>query len=257
IIELVDKDGRSLTTDQVALELRDQLTATLASFPDAEMTVGNASEEFAGGVSSGFSLALSSTDIELLRSRTAEAVRVLEDQPGLLNSESGLAEPTTERVFVVDAADLDGTGLAIADVYSTLRAYNVASEAGRLRDGSVDLPIVVSTSPRATASEQQLLSLPIYAPALQTELPLRSLGRFETRQAPGSISRLQQEFSAQISGDLAPGFSLSLVEAEARESLSMAGVLDDEVREQTEGTLDLLGDLIYYGPIAFGLALLL
>src|SRR5690606_9776660 len=48
-----------------------------------------------------------------------------------------------------------------------------------------------------------------------------------------------------------------VVEARARERLLAAGVLDSEVREQTEGTLDLLDDLITSGPIAFGLALLL
>ncbi|HZJ10109.1 MAG TPA: efflux RND transporter permease subunit, partial [Trueperaceae bacterium] len=180
IVELVNKQERELSTDELGLELQAELAEVLAPFPAAEISVSNASEAFVGGISTGFSVALSGNDYELLRERAAEAALVLEGMPELLNVESNLADATTERVFEIDAANLDGTGLTIADVYAALRSYNVASEAGRFRDGAVDLPIVVSTDPRATASEQRLLSLPVYAPALRMDLPLGSLGRFET-----------------------------------------------------------------------------
>src|SRR5690606_7904498 len=257
IVELVDRSERDVTTDQLALELREELAALLSAYPGAEVSVGNASESFVAGTSTALTFVLTSNDLALLRERAERAVEVLAAMPGLLDVESDLAEVTTERVFVIDPARLDGTGLTVAEVYSALRAYNVPAEAARLREGGTDLPVVVSTDPRAVATEQQLLSLPIMAPALRAELPLGSLGAFETRQAPGSISRAQQEYSAQISADLGPGQSLSVVEERARERLLAAGVLDDVVREQTEGTLDLLDDLITYGPIAFGLALLL
>jgi HAE1 family hydrophobic/amphiphilic exporter-1 len=257
IVELVDRHERDVTTDDLALQLRDELAALLAPYQGAKVSVGNASETFVAGTSTALTIVLSSNDMALLRERAERAVEVLSDMPGLLDVESDLAEVTNERVFVIDPARLDGTGLTVADVYSALRAYNVPTEAARLREGGTDLPVVVSTDPRSVATEQQLLSLPVMAPALRSELPLGSLGAFETRQAPGSISRAQQEYSAQISADLGPGQSLSVVEERARERLLAAGVLDDVVREQTEGTLDLLDDLITYGPIAFGLALLL
>lgn len=257
VVELVDRSERDLTTDELGLRLREELIALVAAYPGAEVSVGNASDAFVAGTSSALSIALTSNDFALLRQRAEQAVEVLARMPGLLNVESDLAEATTERVFVVDPPSLDGTGLTVAEVFSTLRAYNVATEAGRLRAGGTDLPIVVSTDPRATATEQQLLSLPVQAPALRRDLPLGSLGRFETRQAPGAISRLQQEYSAQVTADIAPGLSLSVAEAQARERLLEAGVIDDAVREQTEGTLDLLDDLVFYGPIAFALALLL
>lgn len=257
IVELVDRSQRDVSTDELVLALRDELAALLAPFPGAEVTVSNSSDEFVAGTSSNLSIALTSNDLELLRQRADLAVETLAAMPGLLNVESDLAETTMERVFVVDPARLDGTGLTVADVYSALRAYNVPTEAGRLRDGGTDLPVVVSTDPRAVATEEQLLSLPIMAPALRAELPLGSLGAFESRRAPGAITRLQQEYSVEISAELAPGQSLSVAEARARERLLAAGVIDGAVREQTEGTIDLLDDLIRYGPIAFGLALLL
>ncbi len=257
IVELVDRHGRDLSTDEFGLALREELSALVAAFPGAEVNVGNAADSFVAGTSSGLAIALTSSDFDLLRERAALAEATLSGMPGLLNVESDLAESTTERVLVIDPPNLDGTGLTVAEVYSALRAYNVPAESGRFRASGVDLPIVVSTDPRATANEQQLLSLPVYAPALRAELPLGALGRFETRQAPGTIGRLQQEFSAQVTADLEPGQSLSVVEQRARELLMAAGVIDDQVREQTEGLLNLLDDLVFYGPIAFALALLL
>src|SRR5690606_5945706 len=161
IIELVDSRERELSTDELALALREDLTSAVASFPGATVSISNASEAFVAGTSSGLAVALTSNDYDLLRERAELGVAALADMPGLLNVESDIAEVTQERVFIVDPASLDGTGLTIAEIYSVLRAYNVPNEAGRFRSGGLDLPIVVSAEPQATASEQRLLSLPI------------------------------------------------------------------------------------------------
>ena len=256
-LELVDGDERELNTEEVARALQERAETVLADHPEASVAVSNASDATMGGIDSGWTIALASRDLELLQARTEEAVRLLEASPQLRNVESDLAQTTLERVFVIDPARLVGTGLTNADVYGTLRAYNVGTQAGRLQGGGLDLPIVVQTPPAATASEAAILSLPVYAPALRASLPLGELGSFETRRAPGSITRLQQEFSSQISAAVEPGHSLSAVQADSRELLVEAGILDDRVFEQTEGVLDLLGDLTFYGPIAFALALLL
>ena len=256
-LELVDGGARELSTDQVATELQERAESALAGYPLASFSISNASDATMGGISSGYSIALASRDLNLLQERTEEAVHLLEASPQLRNVESDMAEASLERVFVIEPTRLDGTGLTNSDVYRTLRAYNVGSEAGRLQGGGLDLPIVVRTAPQAVATESAILSLPVYAPALRTTLPLGELGEFETRRAPGSITRLQQEFSAQISADVEPGYSLSTVREDSAALLEEAGVLDERVFEQTEGVLDLLGDLTFYGPIAFGLALLL
>lgn len=257
IVELVDPDQREIDTVQLVAQLQQGLPELMAQYPGSEVIVTNASDAFVGVAAGGLAITLASNDLDLLQERGAQAVEVLRDMEGVVNVDSDVSELATERVFVVEPSLIDGTGLVVADIYNALRTYNVGAQATRLRSGGEDLPVIVMGAPTALGSEQALLSLPVYSPALQSSLPLGELGYFETRAAPGIINRLQQEYSVGISADVLPGYTLSLVQEEARQNLIAAGVIDDQVREQTEGILDLLGDLTTYGPIAFGLALLL
>lgn len=60
-----------------------------------------------------------------------------------------------------------------------------------------------------------------------------------------------------MTAQLTPGSSLSKVTRSVDAELRALGVLDDRVSKQQGTNPDLLGDLLRYGPIAFGLALLL
>ncbi len=257
-VELVGRRERQGTTDELALLFEAGLGEVLAPYPEARLNVSTGDEATAPpGTSSGYGILLASNDLDILEERTRLALEVLEGNPQLRNVRSNLSDTASERVFVVGPTQLDGTGLTVSDVYQTLRAYNVGVEAGRLRREGEALPIQVRVNPSALGSEETLLSLPILAPALGTSLPLGQLGRLETQDAPATINRQGQAYSAQVNADLAPGATLSQVTEEARAALVSAGVLDARVVEETASTLDLLGDLLFYGPIAFALALLL
>lgn len=254
-VQLVPKDERALDTTGSIVGLEQDLTEVLRPYPEAELSLSNGGSGPPGG--SGYTLTLGSTDLDLLRERSEAAQGVLEDTPGLRNVASDLADTTDERVFVIDPAQLDGTGLTVNDVFGTLSAYNVGTEAGRLRSGGDETPIRVRVDPLLIRDEQSLLSLPIQAPALGSSLPLSALGAFETRTAPASIGRSDQAYSATLTAELAPGANLSQVTAVVDERLQAAGVLDNRVSQIQGADFDLLGDLLFYAPIAFGLALLL
>jgi hydrophobic/amphiphilic exporter-1 (mainly G- bacteria), HAE1 family len=254
-VQLVPKDERALDTSGSIVALERELTELLRPFPEAELSLSNSGSGPPG--SSGYTLSLSSADLGLLRERSDAALEVLESTPGLRNVASDLSSTTDERVFVVDPAQLDGTGLTNSDIFNTLAAYNVGSEAGRLRQGGDETPIRVRADPLLISDEQSLLSLPIQAPALGSSLPLSTLGGFETRTAPATISRANQSYSATLTAELTPGSSLSQVTASVDARLSEAGILDNQVSQEQGVNFDLLGDLLFYAPIAFGLALLL
>ena len=123
----------------------------------------------------------------------------------LRNVESSLGASLSERVFVIDNAGLTGTGLNASDhLRQTLRTYETGSTAGKLRTGGNEYDIVVQANPLDIKDEQTLLSLPIYAPALQTEVPISQFGSFETRDAPSTINRANQAYSLDLTADLAP-----------------------------------------------------
>ena len=174
------------------------------------------------------------------------------------NVESSLAATVSERVFQIDDSSLTGTGLLPANIYQTIRTYNVGEEAATLRSGGDESPIMVSLNPRFLSDEQSLLSLPIYAPALDSELPLREFGSFDTQDAPSVINRANRAYALDFTADLAPGSPDSLaVQNNIEAVLRDEGLIDNTVTISTASGLDLLGDLVLYGPIAFGLALLL
>ena len=254
-VQLVPKDERTLDTTQSVVALERELSKVLKPFPEADLNLSNQGSGPPGGT--GYTLSLGSTDLNLLRQRSEKAQSVLEKVPGLRNVTSDLASTTDERVFVVDPAQLDGTGLTNSDIFNTLSAYNVGSEAGRLRQGGDETPIRVRADPLLIRDEQSLLSLPIQAPALQSSLPLSALGSFKAGSAPATINRADQAYSSTLSAELTPGSSLSQVTATAEQRLQQAGVLDNRVTQIQGSNFDLLGDLLYYAPIAFALALLL
>lgn len=255
-VQLVPKAERALSTTETIVALERELQAPLRGFPEAELSLSNAG---AGGPpgGSGYTLNLASNDLELLRERAERALAVLRETEGLRNADSDLSATTDERVFRVNPAALDGTGLTVSDVFNTLVAYNVGNEAGRLRGGGDEVPIRVRADPLLLTDEGSLLGLPILAPALGSALPLGQLGGFETRAAPASISRTNQAYNAALTAELLPGESLSQVQASVNARLEAEGVLDNRVVQQQGANFDLLGDLLFYAPIAFGLALLL
>jgi HAE1 family hydrophobic/amphiphilic exporter-1 len=183
----------------------------------------------------------------------------MRSHPYLIDVRSSLEETASERVLVPDAARLQGTGLTPNDLAQTLRIYNAGLEAGNMRSGGDDIPIVVKADPRFVSDQTSLLSLPVAAPALRSSLPIGSLGQFESRQTPAQLARTNQAFSTGITANRAPNSEIGTFQLSnlVRQELEKAGVFTDGVRFTTQGSTAFVGDLARSAPIAFGLALLL
>ncbi len=256
-IELIAKSQRVKDTNTLAAEMQPKLEQALAAFPEAEVQIAS-SDGGAIPVETGLEITLMSNDRVLLASRDRQARALLSQNPQLNNVSSSLEGTISERVFVLNPARLAGTGLTAADLAQTLRAYNVGIEAANLREGGNEIPINVKMDPLYIRDEQTLLSLPIYAPALQSFLPLEQLGGFEPQATAVSIDRANQAYTATITADLSPNApGLLQVRREVEAELATQGITDERVRLGTGVGPDLLGDLALYGPIAFALAILL
>jgi HAE1 family hydrophobic/amphiphilic exporter-1 len=255
-VELIPRRQRE-AANLLAEQLQARLTALLADRPEVEITV-TADDNGVVPVDTGIELVLTATDQALLMQRDELAREVMRQNPYLRNVGSSFEGTVSERVFVVDSARLVGTGLTVRDVAQTLRTYNVGTRAAELRQGGEEVPIVVRVDPARIGDEQALLSLPIYAPQLQRYLPLAELGRFQLQAVPLRINRVNQAFSSTLTAELAPGAPGQLqVRNAVIEAFAAQGVTDQQVRVGTGVGPDLLGDLAFYGPIAFALALVL
>ncbi len=257
-IQLVGKDERTRTTNEYAVVYQGRIEEALANVPEADISVQ--AGDAAGGPppSDVYNLTLASNDFGALQEREPEIIRYLESLPYLRNVGSSLESTVSEQVFVLNNAQLTGTGLSASDVYSTLRTYNVGTEAAQVRSGGEDIPIQVQVNPRFVRDEQALISLPIFAPGLESRVPINSLGRFESRAAPTTLSRSNQTYSVNFEANLTTSAPpLLTVRTEIEEGLRQEGLIGDAVNIGDSGELDLVGDLARNGPIAFGLALLL
>ena len=257
-LELLPLGQRDISSFEVANALRPEVEALLEDVaPEAEVAVGS-DDGGAVPVETGLSLTLRADDLDVLRERDEQARRVMRESGSLRNVASSLEGAVTERVFELDRTALAGTGLTAAEIGATLRAYNVGTPAGDLEAGGEDVAIVVRADPRFVADEQTLLSLPVFAPALQGWLPLSELGGFQVQAGPVSIDRANQAYVSTLTADLVAGSPGQFqVRSEIEEAFAAAGVTGDGVTVGTGVGPDLLGDLVFYGPIAFVLALVL
>jgi HAE1 family hydrophobic/amphiphilic exporter-1 len=256
-VELISQSGRERSSFEIADAVRPRLRELLAQFPEARLEVGS-DDGGAVPVETGVELTLFGNDRDLLAERDQIARRIMRDNPFLRNVSSSLEGSVSERVFEIQPSSLAGTGLTPSEIATTLRAYNVGIRAANLRDGGQEVPIQVRLDPAFIRDEQTLLSLPIFAPALQSFIPLSALGTFVVQAAPVSIDRANQAYIATVRGDLtadAPG--QFQVRADLEEAFAAGGVTDELVSAGAGVGPDLLGDLVFFGPIAFGLALLL
>ena len=206
----------------------------------------------------GLELTLSALSENSLQRANRRVLAYMKSRGDLLNVRSSLSETFNEQVFVPDPAKLTGTGLTASDIAQALRIYNNGVTAAQIRQQGQEYDIVVRAAPQYVGSQGALLSLPIYAPALGTSLPLGSLGHFKLEQAPSTINRTNQAYSADIKAELAPDSPGALqVQQQIIQTLTGRGVLNQRVTLTTIGASSFLGDLATMAPIAFGLALLL
>ncbi len=242
---------------QLIARYRAGLARVFAAEPALRLRVSATSG--APGVSTNLQLVLSAPTPSLLSQRNAEVIAYLRRDPSLVNVRSALSQTTPEQAFLPRAASLRGTGLNALDIAQALRTYLVGSRAALLRQNGQDYPILVMAAPRFVANQSELLSLPIYAPALGTTLPLGDLGHFQIRQSPAALSQTNQAYSAAITATLAPGSKAGLLQVQSAliSKLTQRGVVGGAVTLGPPAGSNFVGQLATDAPIAFGLALLL
>lgn len=258
-IEMVDLAQRDISAFDYVSQLREQLPPLLADTPAAQLRI--AVQQDAGPPqTSDFTQTLTSENLAALIEQSARALEVIQQQDGLTNATSDLANLSSERTLLVRDGAQVGSGLSTADIFNTARLYNLGVQASEVRQGGRDYPIRVQAAPTDITGTRSLLDLPIFAPALSTYIPLSDLARYRFSSEPSTINRTNQTFSVELSADRVNGAApLSELETSVRERLRQEGIVgaDSQVSLSSGAGFDLTGDLQRYAPIAFLLALFL
>jgi hydrophobic/amphiphilic exporter-1 (mainly G- bacteria), HAE1 family len=240
---------------------RKGLTPITAGIAGSNLVVG--AQQNGPGGSADISLAITAPNQAALLAANRKVVALFSQESAIATLKSSLSETRQERNFVPDPAQLSGSGLTNSDLANALRSYNAGSTAGTLRDGDNSVDIVVKLNPALVGSEQSLLSQTVYSQALAVNLPLSSLGGFQTQQAPATLNRFNKAYTSTIDINLKPGadapspfsFQKDLIAKAGAAGLLQNGVILGDA--SSFGSSALTGDLVFYGPIVLLLAILL
>ena len=127
--------------------------------------------------------------------------------------------------------------------------------------GGDSYPIEVMVDPVYLGGGQSLLNLPIYSPALQTNLQAGQLGSFTLNQAPTSMTRYNRIYYAQYTINTKPNAPpLLTVQDELSQELQAKGVLSGDLQltsNSSTGMAALARQLQTQAPVTFLLALFL
>ena len=206
-----------------------------------------------------YEVTLNAPTPQLLEARSNAFLNLLRRDGRFVEVRSSLSETTPEQVFVPDNAKLSGSGITPLDIAGALRTYNAGTVAAKLRSNGREQDIVVKVDPTFVQNESDLLSLPIFSQTLGGAVPLGSLGRFEARRSPASLSRRDQAYSTGIQANFAPDVKEGLLQIQrsVTAKLEEAKIIDQQVNIDSSGSAAFVGDLASAAPAAFGLALLL
>lgn len=254
-VSLIPKNRRQ---DQYRItdRFRADIEKLLADHPEAELRV----QVNTGGQTTSYDLefTLMAPSEAALIDANEKTLEILRANPELRDIRSSLSETTTEYVFHPDPGKLAGTGLTALDIGQALRIYTSGVEAGNVRSGGKETPIVVIADPRYTASAAELANLPIAAPTTRSMIPLRGVGYFERQEGAASIERTDLAYSTNFSINFKDPYAGAMqIERRIRRDLEAAGIFTGGVRFVSSGYSKFLGDLASTAPMAFILALIL
>ncbi|AFD26392.1 efflux RND transporter permease subunit [Deinococcus gobiensis] len=183
------------------------------------------------GQGNSLGITLVASNFDLLKTRAAAAVNVLEADAGVSSASSSLDNTTLENRFVPNQSQLAGAGLSAGTVASALQTYGSGSGGGNVELGGVTYPITVELEPQYLQDEQSLLSLPVYSPALASSVTVGQLGSIVQASAPTSVARTNRLYSLDLSVEPNPESGLTTAQLQERlvAALGAAGVTDNLV----------------------------
>lgn len=200
-IHLEEADDRSLTSMDIAQHLRDQFK----DYTTGTLTV----EEESGGppVGADLEIKLIGADLTQLDQYADQVVDYLQQQPGVANARKSVRSGTTQLTFVPDLTKVAGSGLSTDQIGLWLRLYasGFTLDSLDLANGQDKTDVVLKlTTENPDPAGLFALNIPNQMGQLH---PLESLGSFETRPNPTTITREDGQRTISVTATTLPGFS--------------------------------------------------
>ena len=202
---LVPKDERQRSSDQIAIELRRQLTGIPGVIVRANATGGNnqINQLMSGGLNNGGGRMA----VEIRGENLVQARRIAQDVSDLLQTTPGVADPRMSRdegrpelAVQVDRPKAALFGLSTMQVANTIRTNVSGTTAAQFRQGGWEYPIIVRLR---EADRRQVTDVNDVMVNTQSgvTMPVRNVMTIQSQLGPTQIDRKNQERIIQVSAD--------------------------------------------------------
>lgn len=204
-LNLVDYADRPEPSTQTLARIRNQLQG----IPGAEIEITQDSNGPPTGAP--VNIEISGEDFIEIQRIAEEVKQMLVEAsdtgsiPGLVDVRDNLDTGRPELQVQIDRERAARFGLNTSKIASTVRSAINGVEAGKWRDGQDEYDITVRLREQDRASLESLNNLTVFEEGQQ--IPLTAVATLNVRGGLGSITRLDLDRVATVSGDAAPGFN--------------------------------------------------
>lgn len=210
-LRLTPPGERSLSGTELADKLRDSLEGEI---PGAEIRVDAQPGLWilrrifsSGSGEEAIEIELREWDLDRADAIAAEMRRRMEELPGITDVRVSRREGQPEENLIFDRERISELGLSMREVARTLQANVGGVEAGRLREGGEEYPIVVRLSPDDRLEADDLDNIALRTPAGEV-VPISTVIRRERGRGPIEIERVDGQRVTYVTAGLESGVAL-------------------------------------------------
>ncbi len=215
LADYADREEPSTTT-------LSRIRSQLQGIPGTEITVDK--DQMGPPTGAPVNIEIAGEDFTVIREITSEVRQMLTDAaesgqiPGLVDVQDDLNEGRPELSVNIDRERAARFGLNTGQIASTIRAAINGFEASKFRTGEDEYDITVRLKEVDRASLESIENLTILHEGQQ--IPVSTVASFEVGGGLGSITRLDQQRVATVTGEAAPGVPAQSVLTQVQEHLA-------------------------------------
>ncbi|MBP3953179.1 efflux RND transporter permease subunit [Bacillus suaedae] len=210
-IQLKDPDERDMTTDEFVTALQ----AEIGAIPGAEITVSGVDAGLGGGAP--IQINISGPDFDVLEDLSQQVMWMIEENEGVTNVESTIAEGRPELQIVVDRDMAAEYGLSQQQIMNEITLGYTGQVATRYREGGneFDVRVILPEEYRQTIQDVEAMMI---RNNQGVEIPLISVAELKQVQGPTEINRSNQQRQVRVTSEL-EGVDLGTAMAQVEEQI--------------------------------------
>lgn len=217
-IQLVDKQKRKRSLDEVTADMRKKLTI----IPDARVWLyprGNVmSFVLSGGRQDRLEVEIRGYDLDASAQLANEVVKIMEEVPGVVTPRSSRPEGKPELLTLVDRDKASVIGLNMSAIASTIRTNITGTVPTRYREAGDEIDVRVRLREEDRSSLEDIGRI-FVTTSSQGQVPLKNIAQIRPGTGPIRIERKGQDRYIVVSAGLDKGFAIGDVAKAANEKL--------------------------------------